>query len=86
MTYLRESDKQLTGTIHYTIESISTHQQTSKVADFSMAAPGDFLRNRSWIIYVFYMDAKIHVLTVTDMGVKNWTSDNVDDDRDLYNW
>ena len=85
-TYLRESDKQLTGTIHYTIENLSTHQQTNKVASFSMAAPGDFLRNRSWIIYVFYMDAKIHVLTVTDMGVKSWTPDNIDDDRSVYNW
>ena len=85
-TYLRESDKQLTGTIHYTIENLSTHQQTNKVASFSMAAPGDFLRNRSWIIYVFYMDAKIHVLTVTDMGVKSWTSDNINDDKSVYNW
>lgn len=86
-TYLRESDKQLTGTIQYTVRAKNASENDPQATTtFSMAAPGDFYRNRSWIIYVFYMDAKIHVLTVTDMGVKNWTSDNVDDDRDLYNW
>lgn len=86
-TYLRESDKQLTGTIQYTVRAKNASENDPQATTtFSMAAPGDFYRNRSWIIYVFYMDAKIHVLTVTDMGVKSWTSDNVDDDRDLYNW
>lgn len=86
-TYLRESDKQLTGTIQYTVrEKNASENAPQSTTTFSMAAPGDFLRNRSWIIYVFYMDAKIHVLTVTDMGVKSWTPDNVDDERDLYNW
>lgn len=86
-TYLRESDKQLTGTIQYTVrEKNASENAPQSTTTFSMAAPGDFYRNRSWIIYVFYMDAKIHVLTVTDMGVKSWTPDNVDDERDLYNW
>ena len=86
-TYLRESDKQLTGTIQYTVrEKNASENAPQSTTTFSMAAPGDFYRNRSWIIYVFYMDAKIHVLTVTDMGVKNWTSDNIDDDRSVYNW
>ena len=86
-TYLRESDKQLTGTIQYTVRAKNASEnEPQATTTFSMAAPGDFLRNRSWIIYIFYMDAKIHVLTVTDMGVKSWTPDNNDDDRDLYNW
>lgn len=87
LTYLRESDKQLTGTIQYTVRAKNASENAPQsTTTFSMAAPGDFYRNRSWIIYVFYMDAKIHVLTVTDMGVRSWTPDNVDDDRDLYNW
>lgn len=86
-TYLRESDKQLTGTIQYTVRAKNASENDPQATTtFSMAAPGDFLRNRSWIIYVFYMDAKIHVLTVTDMGVKSWTSDNNDEDKMVYNW
>jgi len=86
-TYLRESDKQLTGTIQYTVRAKNASKNDPQATTtFSMAAPGDFLRNRSWIIYVFYMDAKIHVLTVTDMGVKSWTSDNINDDKSVYNW
>lgn len=89
-TYLRESDKQLTGTIQYSVQPKGNTDETkvdhTPSTTFSIAAPGDFLRNRSWIIYVFYMDAKIHVLTVTNMGVKNWTSDNINDDKSVYNW
>lgn len=89
-TYLRESDKQLTGTIQYSVQQKGNTDETqvdhTPFTTFSIAAPGDFYRNRSWIIYVFYMDAKIHVLTVTDMGVKNWTPDNINDDKSVYNW
>ena len=87
LTYLRESDKQLTGTIQYSVQQKGNTDETQvDHTPFSIAAPGDFYRNRSWIIYVFYMDAKIHVLTVTDMGVKSWTSDNINDDKSVYNW
>ena len=87
LTYLRESDKQLTGTIQYSVQQKGNTDETQvDHTTFSIAAPGDFYRNRSWIIYVFYMDAKIHVLTVTDMGVKSWTSDNINDDKSVYNW
>ncbi len=90
LTYLRESDKQLTGTIQYSVQPKGNTDETkvdhTPSVTFSMASPGDFYRNRSWIIYVFYMDAKIHVLTVTDMGVKSWTSDNINDDKSVYNW
>lgn len=90
LTYLRESDKQLTGTIQYSVQPRNNTDPSqvdhTRSTTFSMAASGDFYRNRSWIIYVFYMDAKIHVLTVTDMGVKSWTPDNIDDDRSVYNW
>ena len=62
LTYLRESDKQLKGTITYHVkerEDVETSWEnitaTEKAATFSMADSGDFLRNRSWIVYVFYM-------------------------------
>ena len=81
LTYLRESDKQLKGTIKYHISN-EGDQQT---AEFTMAAPGDFLRNHSWIIYVYFMDSKIHTLTVTHIGMKSWVED-APDSHPAYNW
>lgn len=84
LTYLRESDLQLTGTITYTYSENSANTQES--IDFSMAAPGDFLRNHSWIVYIFYMGAKIHVQVVTDIGMKKWIPDENEDNVYVYNW
>jgi hypothetical protein len=83
-TYYRESDKQLKGTIQYTYTDGNTDTQTT--AEFSMAAPGDFLRNHSWIVYIYFMDSKIHVLTVTHIGMKKWISDGVNETVTFYNW
>lgn len=84
LTYLRESDLQLTGTIQYTYteNSIDTHVST----DFSMAAPGDFLRNHSWIVYIFYMGTKIHVQVVTHIGMRGWDANGYEKDVSFYNW
>lgn len=82
-TYLRESDKQLTGTISYTYNDNNTEKNGT--VEFSMAGAGDFLRNHSWIVYIYYMDSKIHVLTVTHIGMKKWTDGNSDDVK-VYNW
>ena len=84
-TYLRESDKQLTGTISYTYKDNSIDKTPDPVT-FSMAGAGDFLRNHSWIVYIYYMDSKIHVLTVTHIGMKKWTSDGNPEDATFYNW
>ena len=90
--YFRESDKKLTGTITYHVkertdtgtswESITSQEKT---VTFSMVDKGDFLRNHSWIVYVFYMDATIYVLTVTNIGMKVWASGNFEE-REVYNW
>jgi len=92
ITYLRESPKQLKGTIVYTIrkrdntttswENATTSNET---AYFSMAAPGEFMRNHSWIIYIFFMDEKIHTLTVTKLGMRDW-SDGGSTNHSVYNW
>ena len=83
-TYLRESDKQLTGTISYTYNDNNTEKNGT--VEFSMAGAGDFLRNHSWIVYIYYMDSKIYVLTVTHIGMKKWTSDGNPEDATFYNW
>ena len=44
--YLRESSKQLTGTITYTIDG-----GEEKTVDFAMQQAGDFSRNHTWIVY-----------------------------------
>lgn len=93
LTYLRESDKKLTGTITYkTKERDNTTtpwdditQTNEETAHFSMALEGDFLRNHSWIVYIYFMDGKIHVLTVTDIGMKAWVEGSTDT-HDVYNW
>lgn len=86
LTYLRESDKQLTGTIRYKYRENGKTEDTEDTADFFMAAPGDFLRNHSWIIYVYYMDSKIYTLTVTTIGMKRWTDDGNSETTTFYNW
>lgn len=92
LTYLRESDKKLTGTITYQTkerEDIKTKwddiTEKNETAHFSMALEGDFLRNHSWIVYIYFMDGKIHVLTVTDIGMKAWVEGDTDT-HDVYNW
>ena len=47
--YLRESDKQLAGTITYTIGG-----GTEQTANFAMQQAGDFSRNHTWIVYAYY--------------------------------
>lgn len=84
LTYLRESDLQLKGNINYTYSDGSTNKTVN--TEFSMAAPGDFLRNHSWIIYIFYMDTKIHVQVVTDIGMKIWTPDGGEENVIVHNW
>ncbi len=51
--YLRETDKKLTGQVSYSYQVGEATVNAS--ADFSMHAPGDFVRGRSWIVYVFFV-------------------------------
>lgn len=85
LTYLRESDKQLTGSITYRYKEGETI--TRKTVPFSMAAPGDFLRNHSWIVYIYFIGTEIHVHTVTHIGMKAWSHDVENDESVIiYNW
>ena len=56
--YLRESDKQLAGTITYTI--------------FAMQQAGDFSRNHTWIVYAYYGGSGN--LQVQSIYVKDWST------------
>ena len=75
--YLRESDKQLAGTITYTIAG--GEKQT---AEFQMQQAGDFLRNHTWIVYAYYAGSgKLQVQTVY---VKDWSTKEIS--HNVYNW
>jgi len=75
--YLRESDKQLAGTITYTIAG--GDEQT---VDFAMQQAGDFSRNHTWIVYAYY--AGSGNLQVQSLYVKDWSAKDIY--HDLYNW
>ena len=75
--YLRESDKQLVGTITYKIAD-----GEEQIVDFQMQQAGDFLRNHTWIVYAYYAGSgKLRVQTVY---VKNWENRNFD--YEFFNW
>ena len=75
--YLRESDKQLTGTITYTIGG-----GAEQTVDFAMQQAGDFSRNHTWIVYAYY--AGSGNLQVQSLYVKNWSTKEFN--HELYNW
>ena len=75
--YLRESDKQLAGTITYTIDGGEPQS-----AGFQMQQAGDFLRNHTWIVYAYYAGSgKLQVQTVY---VKDWSTKEIS--HNVYNW
>ena len=75
--YLRESDKQLAGSITYTIDD-----GPEQTVDFAMQQAGDFLRNHTWIVYAYYAGSgKLQVQTVY---VKDWSTKEIS--HNVYNW
>ena len=75
--YLRESDKQLKGTITYTIGG-----GTEQTANFAMQQAGDFSRNHTWIVYAYY--AGNGNLQVQSLYVKEWSTKEMN--HQVYNW
>ena len=75
--YLRESDKQLAGTITYTIGG-----GEDKTVDFAMQQAGDFSRNHTWIVYAYYAGAG--KLQVQSLYVKNWSTKEMN--YEFFNW
>ena len=75
--YLRESDKQLAGTITYKIGDAEP-----QTVDFAMQQAGDFSRNHTWIVFAYYAGAG--KLQVQSLFVKEWSTKEIN--HDLYNW
>ena len=75
--YLRESDKQLAGTISYSIAGVAQEPVT-----FQMQQAGDFKRNHTWIVYAYY--AGSGKLQVESLYVKDWSTKEMN--HQVYNW
>lgn len=75
--YLRESDKRLAGTISYSVDGVAKTPAT-----FQMETAGDFVRNRSWIVYAYYTGGGY--LEINSLYIKDWTTKSVD--HEVYNW
>ena len=75
--YLRESDKQLAGTITYTIGG-----GAEQTVPFAMQQAGDFSRNHTWIVYAYYGGSGN--LQVQSIYVKGWSTKELN--HQVYNW
>lgn len=74
--YFRESHRQLTGSISYTIGD------NNKTKTFTMAGAGDFTRNHTWIVYGYFLGSGDLKLNMAD--VKGWTEGS--EEPKVYNW
>lgn len=63
-TYLRESDKPLTGTIYYTVKKGGV-DQPQKTATFQMLYDGNFPRNHTWTVYGYFISKRLLQLSVS---------------------
>lgn len=77
--YLRESDKNVTGTITYDTDKTVTFKLVTPDANF---VPGDFGRNHTWIVYAYFSSDRLNVITVK---VKEWQT-LTPTTHEVYNW
>jgi len=81
-TYLRESDKKITGYITYTVEK---EPAVERITPFEMDKAGDFTRNHSWTVLVMFEGGKLRILNVVNIAVREWNNKNTDP-HEVYNW
>jgi len=78
-TYLRESDKAVTGRIYYRFNQLNTDGSvkaygTPLVKEFTLAAAGDFVRNHSAIVYCYFKEYRLEVKPIVQKW--DWEADN----------
>ena len=84
LTYLRETDRKLQGTITYRVVSDEA-SAPDRTAVFEMDRAGDFTRNHSWTILVLFEGGRIRTVNIVDIGVRNWQT--IDEEKhEFYNW
>lgn len=62
LTYLRETDKKLTGTIRYKFSDAADATEYS--APFTMAEAGDFARNHEYLVYAYFEKSGLEVTVI----------------------
>ena len=82
-TYLRETDKKISGTITYKVGD--SNSNVSHDATFELSRRGDFTRNHSWTILVLY-DGQQLLLKVVDIGIRQWIVAPTNNKKEVYNW
>lgn len=89
--YLRESNKQLSGTIYYKVKEkgAANYGDEEPPVAFKMVGPEDptewqpyFSRNHTWIVYAYLAWAKMRVV---DVHFKDWETTDPGE-HSLYNW
>ena len=82
VTYLRESDKLLTGRVDYEINGVSSSKS------FAMAARGDFVRNHNWTLYGYFLSGRNLQLTtrVLPWDYGKWTVNFAEDVVNASQW
>ena len=74
--YLRETNKRLSGTIHYTITKKGQNGESDddpRTLRFEMSAVGDFARNHTWTLYGYFISNRTLQLGVSVMP---WDKNN----------
>ena len=79
VVYLPESDKRLTGTVTFHLSSKMGEQHKAQF----MMLNGDFRRNQTWIVYVYYTGSSR--LEVTSVKVTDW-EDGGEWEHQIHNW
>lgn len=82
LTYLRESDKKLSGTVTY---KTMDPNDPGRTATFEMDVAGDFSRNHTWTVMLLFEGGKLRTINVVDVGVRSWHTAS-ESDHDVYNW
>jgi hypothetical protein len=83
LTYLRESDKKITGTVTYKTKDWPSDAE--RTATFEMDVAGDFSRNHTWTVMLLFEGGKLRTINVVDVGVRSWHTAS-ESDHDVYNW
>ena len=78
--YLRESDKQVSGKITYTVDG-----GTKKTATFTCKA-GGFSRNHYWIVYAYYDSLKEQMVTIVVQSAFTEWLPGGSAERTVHNW
>jgi hypothetical protein len=79
VVYLPESNKRLTGTVTYHLQSKPSEQRTAQF----MMLNGDFRRNQTWIVYVYYAGSS--KLEISSVLVTGWDHGG-DWEHSVHNW